>query len=601
MRSFSLASDGRVAGSDASGIRWQDRLGGRWAVSWQAYGIGVALNAPLLILTGGSIGAEPVAASDMPGWAVVALVASASTALWVLVGDSVLLRDRRERPAPVITVVAYHAMTGVIFACAIWFVGPLVGVSRDGTFLETLVVTVAIGLWFGITMVFLLDSRQRFTQRREELLEEAVSVEVGLLQENDATLRLRATIRERVDEATEGLRSELTAMLGTLDPGGAPPAADARLRDVADLMRDSAESAIRPLSHELWRQASAEFPRPSAKDVVRQALLSERFWIMPTLLIVFIGYVRAGTYALGLGPGLLAVLGLVAAVGLTLLLANRVIAGMPRVRGVVVALAFLTAQALGIAFTLAMASRGSDGDIGVEAFGSLIGMSISLLAPANIASLNAMREQVLMRLKASTDGARARQIAQARQLAEITQQAARMLHGALQTKLIAAAAGIDQAVESGREDLLEAAMLQVNVVLHETDADLSATSGARLDEVVERTCEAWQGILDVSLHIDAQVAGLISPAVESVGLLVEEALANSFRHGRATRAAVSVTSMHAADGEGLRVSVQDDGLGGDPADAGLGTALMSRLTEGRIAYEMTDAGFCVTGVISRGA
>lgn len=583
-----------------TGIRWQDRLGGRWAVSWQAYGIGVALNAPLLILTGGSIGAEPVAAADMPGWAAVAVVASAATALWVLVGDAVLFRHRRQRPAAVPAVVAYHAVTGVIFTCAIWFVGPLVGVTREGTLIELLVVTVAIGLWFGITMVFLLDSRQRFTERREELLEEAVSVEVGLLQESDATQLLRSTIRARVDEATEDLRSEVTAMLGTLDPTGAPPATDVRLRDVADLMRDSAESAIRPLSHELWRQASAEFPRPSARDVLRQALLSERFWIVPTLLIVFIGYVRAGTYALGLGPGLVAVLVLVTLVGLVLAAANRVIAHLPHWRGAVVVAAFLIAQALGIGFTLAMASRGSDGDIGVEAFGSIIGMSISLLAPANIASLNAMREQVLARLKASTDGARARQIAQARQLAEITQQAARMLHGSLQTKLIAAAAGIDQAVASGREDLLEAAMLQVNVLLHETDADLSVAPEECLDEVVARTCGAWQGILDITVMVEPDVSALVAPSVESVGLLVEEALANSFRHGRATRAVVAVSSARdEADQEVLSVSVQDDGLGGDLADAGLGTALMNRLTQGRVSYDMTDAGFRVTGLISR--
>lgn len=590
----------RGVGDALTRVRWQDRLGGRWAVSWQAYGIGVALNGPLLVLTGGSIGAEPVAAADMPGWAMVAVVASAATALWVLVGDQVLLRHRRQRPAPVVAVVAYHAVTGVIFACAIWFVGPLVGVSREGTLLETLVVTVAIGLWFGITMVFLLDSRQRFTQRREELLEEAVSVEVGLLQENDATQRLRSTIRARVDEATEDLRSEVTAMLGTLDPAAAPSATDGRLRDVADLMRDSAESAIRPLSHELWRQASAEFPRPSARDVLRQALLSERFWVVPTLLIVFIGYVRAGTYALGLGPGLLAVLALVAVVGLVLVAANRAIARRPRWRGAVVVLAFVASQLLGIGFTMAMAARGSDGDIGVEAFGSLIGMSISLLAPANIASLNAMREQVLARLQASTDGARARQIAQARQLAEITQQAARVLHGSLQTKLIAAAAGIDQAVASGREDLLEAAMLQVNVVLHETDADLSAAPDEVLHEVVERTCGAWQGILDITVVVEPEVADLVSPSVESVGLLVEEALANAFRHGRATKAAVAVGSARDEAGQDvLSVTVQDDGLGGDLADAGLGTALMNRLTQGRVSYDMTDEGFRISGLISR--
>ncbi len=580
--------------------RWQDRIGGRWAVSWQAYGIGVALNAPLLVLTGGSIGAEPVAAADLPGWLAIAAVASAATAVWVVLGDRVFFPRRRTRPAPVAAVVLYHALTGLIFASSIWFLGPLLGVGREGTFAETAVTTMAIGLWFGLTMVLLLDARERFRIRREELLDDAVAIEMGRLRETEVTAQLRATIRDRVDEATEGLRAEVTATLGEWQPGSSLVVPQARLNEIADHMRDSAESSVRPLSHELWRLASLEYPRPHWTEVVRQSLLSERFWIGPTLLIVLIGYLRAGTYALGLVPGILAALILVLAMALLLLSANALIARRPTWRLPLVITTFVAAQACGIVYTLALARIAESGDPTVEIVGSILGMTISLLAPANIASLNTAREQVLARLRASTDGARAEQIAQARQLAEITQQAARAIHGSLQTKLIAAAAAIDQAVASGREDLLVEAMHQVSMLIEQPAADLDTDEARSLEEAVAHTCDAWQGILDVTVDIDASLLHDRGPAAEPVGLIVEEALANAFRHGQASRAAISVMPSTAPDGSSVvETVILDDGLGGDLADAGLGTALINRLTEGRVVFEMTEAGFRVTAHVSR--
>ena len=44
---------------------WRERITGRWALSWQAYVLGVLVNLPLLVVTGGRIGTRIVPASDM--------------------------------------------------------------------------------------------------------------------------------------------------------------------------------------------------------------------------------------------------------------------------------------------------------------------------------------------------------------------------------------------------------------------------------------------------------------------------------------------------------------------------------------------------------
>ena len=68
--------------------------------------------------------------------------------------------------------------------------------------------------------------------------------------------------------------------------------------------------------------------------------------------------------------------------------------------------------------------------------------------------------------------------------------------------------------------------------------------------------------------------GLLGPASEVEAYrIVQEALANATRHGRARRVAVSVQRLKAQ----LRIEVSDDGVGFDPrtvGDRGLGLASM---------------------------
>jgi len=587
------------ASPDPRAPSWQQRIGGRWAVSWQAYGIGIALNAPLLVLTGGAIGGDPVDPGDMPRWAVVALAAAAATALWVLIGDRVLFPTRAERPVPVAAVVGYHAVTGLIFTAAIWIVGPLVGLAREGTLVETALPTVAIGLWFGLTMILLLDARDRFARRRTELLDEAVAVEVTSLREDEATDRVTSLIRERVGAVTEDLRAEVSAALDAQQPGEGPALTDADWTTIADRVRDSAESALRPLSHELWRSTALQFPRPRWGDVLRQSILTGSFWAAPSMAIVLIGYLRGGMFALGPLAGAAAALVLAGAVGLLLVAANSLMARAGRWRVGIAAVAFVTVQLLGIAFTQLMSSMAASP---AELLGSVLGMTVSVVAPAVVAALNSAREQVLERLQRTTDGARARQIAQARQLAETTQQAARIIHGTLQTRLMAAAAAIDQAVASGREDLLAEALGHVSEILDGAQASAASDrdADATVVDLVQRMCAAWNGIMEVTVQVSPDAGTVTGQGANAVGLIVEEALANAYRHGRADTVRVVVDAIIDDSGAPvLEVSVKDDGTGGEPGSTGLGTVLIQRLSDGRVTFEREPDGFHVRAQVSR--
>jgi len=572
---------------------WPQRLGGRWAVSWQAYGIGIALNVPLLMLTGGSIGAEPVSPSDIPRWGVVGLVAAAGVALWVVLGNHVFFPRRREHPVPVPAVVAYHLGSGLIFSAAIVEIGPRVGLVPEGSFFEYAVVVGAIGLWFGLTMVLLLDARSRFRERRDQLLTQAVELELTRLEETEATVRLRAAITRQVDDATSDLRTKVdTVLLHLSEPTLGRTEGDDWMHLAAD-MRASAESTIRPLSHELWRLTSEAFPRPSILDALRQAVLSERFWVIPTLAIVFVGYLRAGTYALGLLPGLLATTLLVLAVGLILMAANTLITRSPRTRLLVVALTFLVIQIIGIGFTMQLSDPALRTQLGGELAGSILGMTIALLAPATVASLNSARDASLQRISMTTDRARARQIAQARQLAGIAREAAQHIHGTVQTRLVSAAGAIEQAAAAEDEELLRLAVAQAAQTLNTPLESAGADDEETLAAAITRSASAWGGLLEVDISIDPTVRGLTGSVAASAGRLVEEALSNAYRHGHAGHVTVQVTPAPS----GVAIRIADDGTSGPENPAGVGTALMQQLTAGRVHFTATSEGFIVDAVI----
>ncbi|MEV7802719.1 sensor histidine kinase [Microbispora sp. NPDC088329] len=83
------------------------------------------------------------------------------------------------------------------------------------------------------------------------------------------------------------------------------------------------------------------------------------------------------------------------------------------------------------------------------------------------------------------------------------------------------------------------------------------------------------GVEDVSVRVDGDLAGLPAAVEVAVYRIVQEALNNVRRHARATRAEVRVTRSPAGNGGGeLRVTVADDGIG-PPARLRAGVGMSS--------------------------
>jgi len=98
------------------------------------------------------------------------------------------------------------------------------------------------------------------------------------------------------------------------------------------------------------------------------------------------------------------------------------------------------------------------------------------------------------------------------------------------------------------------------------------TLAQRLAEVTE----PWRELCPVLLDLTPGIEQLEGAPAESLAVVVREAIANAFRHGKATTVDVRIESRPPS----ATVRVRDDGMGAGPKAWGLGLTLIDRASEG---------------------
>ena len=558
------------------------RARGRWVISWQAYAIGVTLHVVLIGGTGGSLGAEPTTPQQTPYWIFLGLIASAAVGLYALVINYSVFRRKRTHLMPLWQVVTFHVGVGLIFAGTLLLGSQRLPVEPIDGAVGFVIATVSIGVWFGLTMSLLLQARERYHRDREELIEQSVVAELASIAETEVLAALTSSFTDDLASSLtelEPIRDELQGRLQQMRSDVDPVTIDASWRAVAHRLRRASDDAVRPLSRELWLVAEQRYPNPSWREILIDTVRRPVAWAVPTALIVIIGYLRTAMMSFGVVAGIVVTVLMACVIGL-LLRATRSSSGI-RTNGFAFWSVFVVAQALGLAVVLGFNVTDWTA-MSTEVTGSLIAMTISVFAPAAIATLNGARDAVLSRLRHHTSRERINQIAQGRHLARLARETATHLHGTVQTSLIACAAAIEQATESEDPQQLMASMERaIEIATAPTGA--ASMRDTDLADSVGRTIAAWQGLVLAESRIDSAVAGLSGQVATTVARVVEECLANAVRHGDATSVRVDV-HPHPA---GIEVVVEDDGVGkaAEARPAGLGSIVLMEATHGRVSYE----------------
>lgn len=560
---------------------WRSRIGGRWAISIQSYVVGAVLNIAILGLTGGQIGAEAVRPSDIGRWVLLGIVAALVVGAYALAADASLFRHRRERPVPAWLAIGFHLGVGVIFGLAIVVGGDrFIEPSAQDPYVRIGVIAL-IGLWWGLTASLVLEARDRFNREREALIEQAVALELATISETEAAMKLRSTIAREAGPALEATRGDVDAVLAGFATQTHALLPVQEWWRISQSLRSTADATIRPLSHQLWEATSRQYPRPKLGRVLSRLVLYQQFALLPTMTILAIGYLPAGTYRFGLVGGIAATAVMTGGAGAVLAAGNALMHRFPRAHGAVFLGTFAAAEAYAIGYLALLALvAGVPFSWDAEVAGGAIAVGNSVLLPAAYASLNGARDAVLDRFRLDTDHARVRQLANARQLARVTREAARELHGTVQTRLVSCALAIEQASRSGDVAQFRHALETSIAILDAPFPDPSEDHSATVLEEIARACSPWSGLCSFVTDVAPEAAAIRGPIAMAAGRIVEEAVGNACRHGLAAAVAIRV---RLDEGPCLRFEIDDDGSGPAGGAPSLGTAMLAGISRGRMS------------------
>ena len=554
------------------GLSPRDHIGGRWAVSWQAY----AINAPVSAASVLAVIDLPTTAAEWAAAACVMLIGLAVIAVFFLLADLTFLRNRRRHPVPISVVVALGCAIGATRAVAVHESAAALGLAvgpDDLLLLRALWAGVLGGVMLPLGAL-LLSSVSCFRGERRRLLDERASVERHLMEQEGVVESLSHAL-------VEDVRDEVR-------------------REIADLPSDqlgpaAASEAVRRTSHRLWdRPASPGTERGDVPSVLAATLLRQP---PPAVVIPAVWAVAAVPTIVGNVGGVLALIN-IAFSCLAIWACLRPAAVLARDRQALLpwlsALGALGAAVMTgpVAFLLFDPRPLVDG---VPMFVAnllwiLLVTAVGIFASAALAS----GEEVLTTLAddISDDEVRARALDA--ETERIVREIAARLHGSVHSPVVARAA---LSAETGDDEQLRQRLLdsvgQLTLV-DEMDDD------ATLADCLAGAVEPWLPLVDVNVLVD-DPNGLPQPParqLRAVARAVDEAVANAYRHGGSTR--IEVRAELRADV--ILLTVIDDGRGTfSVAESGLGTRLFDAMSPGAWSLATDDKGrTCLTLPIAQG-
>jgi len=171
------------------------------------------------------------------------------------------------------------------------------------------------------------------------------------------------------------------------------------------------------------------------------------------------------------------------------------------------------------------------------------------------------------------------------QIAIFSRDWASHIHGRVVTRLTSAAFLLEQSSNKESSASINAALEIIAETLEEPETGIQRDMSKRtLESEVKYRLDPWLGILDVSTNIDPQIRSVGGLRVFELGLIIEEAVTNSVRHGMANKVSVAVKRK---DKGSISLIISDNATVAPPANfpiessKGLGTQIFDSFTDGR--------------------
>lgn len=534
-------SDRAVLGSTVGAL-----VGGRWAISWVVY----LINAPLNLVAIGSNAGSSTPGATWSAWLLVSVVGYLAFGVVLLLAHWTAFRARALRPVPMLFVVLLGLVAGGVRGLTVgvlaqsWELAPL-----SGVLVTTRVVTGAV---LGAVLVplaaFILASIDAYRTQRSALLTERRALQVLALRDEGVTQDLESALLASV-------QSDLAAVSRTQDP-----------------------ELAREVSRRIWSEGGDVMPVPRLHwaSVLRASVERNPFATTPVAVIWALSSIGTLTAAIGLPRAAAQVAFSVAAIAIFFALGRAFVTQRPQSS----LAAFVVTMAAVVILTGPVASVLFD-DRAWPAGLSLVivnSMWLPLLAVGAgfVVAVVRSSEDVLADLRDQVSDVEVGALAAHDERERLRRELATRLHGSVQSRLLAAAAAptSGQFADGVLDDLVGA---MENGEANET-----------LDVRLARVARPWAALMQVQIDITGAAPSALDEAIVRV---VEEGLANAYRHGRASQASVVIGPT----GDRCRVVITDDGSGVAPgARPGLGSAVLDSLAPDSWALDTLPSGASLT-------
>jgi copper chaperone CopZ len=539
-----------VAARTVLGKTFRDHIGGRWAISWQAYALNVPLNF-LAIST--SIRVEPVGAQWW-GWALVALAGLAAIAVVFVAASLTVLRRRREQPVAIWVVVAVGALTGIFRGGVVVAVASLL-LLQPFTVEELINRMVAGGVVGAAALpvaALTFSVVSTYRSERHRLIDEMVAIERERLQQQGDIETLRATL-------VQGVHAEVTAALESVS--GADP------RTVSEAMRKT--------SHRIWDDEAEIRERHDGRirHVLWTSVRSRPLPVVPTLVLW--GVSALGTLVGAAGPlrGLWTLAYALVALWLSLLLANRWIRNRPEQWGVATVVMLTVAYILTSPVSYLLFDPGPvESALPIMLMNAIWLPTVVFLVAISTGAV-ASGEFVLQQMANDVNAAEIRGRAVAAERDDMLRDIAARLHGTAHSPMVAGTALLSHSDDPAAHERLVEYVGQAVAQMDSRDRSIDLVARLRSIGV------PWDGLVNVRVDIDpaANTVVVKESTRRLIERIVEEGIANAYRHGGASQVAVEVRVQ---DSE-LVLLVTDNGSGPPSArEPGLGCRLFETAAPG---------------------
>jgi len=565
-----------------SEVELRDQLGGRRLLSKTTWSIG-AIVAMLVVLS------EALNNKGMKGFylCVVASMALLCTALfqWLLHKNA----ERRQLEIPHTWSFIYlvAAGTSIFLFLPVFLFVELASIRSYSFTLPQLPLALASGTIWTLIVVIVLDIRDRESSQMLLRIQSEARQDIIGLQQNEIVKEINRQVAVEIESGLAEGRAELEHLRMQLED------IEGSFDSMSSKVREISVNAVRTLSHRLRTPDADNVVAPGLFQLVKTTVKTEPFRTLDLAVIIFLTFIMTEIRRFGFvrGAGFLAI-------GVLVLIcvcefANKLMRSVPSAHLFIFSSAFVLLQVNTVATDLIRSRWGAKAitfpNLALQIVFSAILIFLSSAFPIwrrqHLGSIAIIRN--------SLDERSAQVAMRNSYLSLVTQEAAQVLHGSVQSRLQACAMSIDVAVNEkdlnairrALDDAWSALVRPISGAMLEPDGP----SQSHLGTLVKRKVDLWKDLVNINWKVEPSSSEVDRSIAIAAGEVIEEAMGNAIRHGKATVIEIELLVTEPA----IKITVTDNGKLDEDVSArliggGTGLSMVDIRSSGKWSIERRD-------------